>query len=112
MTASLPILDLARLDAGETERKTFLEDLRRAAREVGFFYLVGHGIGLERQAQEEALDLVRAALHLEQHAAVVVQHPARELELLGEAKDVGPKADPLHRALDPGANAPGRACSA
>ncbi len=57
MTAALPILDLARLDAGETERKTFLEELRRAAREVGFFYLVGHGIpesqiaGVQTQAR-------------------------------------------------------------
>jgi len=44
MAASLPILDLARFDAGEADRTSFLNDLRSAAREVGFFYLVGHGI--------------------------------------------------------------------
>jgi isopenicillin N synthase-like dioxygenase len=42
--AALPILDLRRLDGGEAERRLFLEELRRTGREVGFFYLIGHGI--------------------------------------------------------------------
>lgn len=42
--ASLPILDLRQLDGGAAERRQFLERLRAAARDVGFFYLVGHGI--------------------------------------------------------------------
>lgn len=39
--ATLPLLDIGRLD---TDRAAFLEDLRVAAREVGFFYLAGHGV--------------------------------------------------------------------
>jgi non-haem dioxygenase in morphine synthesis N-terminal len=41
---TLPTLDLRRFDSHVSERSRFLEDLRKAARSVGFFYLVGHGI--------------------------------------------------------------------
>jgi isopenicillin N synthase-like dioxygenase len=41
---SLPTLDLLRFNSAASERSRFLEDLRKAARSVGFFYLVGHGI--------------------------------------------------------------------
>jgi isopenicillin N synthase-like dioxygenase len=41
---TIPELDLARFDAGEASRAAFLEDLRVAARDVGFFYLTGHGV--------------------------------------------------------------------
>ena len=46
---SLPILDLSRLDAGPEEAEAFRRDLRQATHDVGFFYLVGHGIGEELQ---------------------------------------------------------------
>ncbi len=41
---NLPILDLRRLDAGPGERTAFLADLRRAVRDVGFYYVTGHGV--------------------------------------------------------------------
>ena len=41
---SLPVLDLRRFEAGGEPRRLFLAELRDAARSVGFFYLVGHGI--------------------------------------------------------------------
>jgi isopenicillin N synthase-like dioxygenase len=44
LQSAIPLLDLQRFDAGSTERKRFLSDLRHAAREVGFFYVTGHGI--------------------------------------------------------------------
>ncbi|WP_426955580.1 isopenicillin N synthase family dioxygenase [Muricoccus radiodurans] len=44
---ALPVLDLSHL---VTRRAAFLRDLRAAARDVGFFYLTGHGIPLARQA--------------------------------------------------------------
>jgi isopenicillin N synthase-like dioxygenase len=40
----IPQLDLRRFDLGEEERAAFLGELRSAARDVGFFYLVGHGV--------------------------------------------------------------------
>jgi isopenicillin N synthase-like dioxygenase len=42
--ASIPLLDLRRFAAGGEERASFLGELRDAARQVGFFYLTGHGI--------------------------------------------------------------------
>ena len=43
-TSSLPTLDISRFDAGEAEKRAFLEELRRAARDFGFFYLSRHGV--------------------------------------------------------------------
>ncbi|MBB6255309.1 isopenicillin N synthase family dioxygenase [Nitrospirillum iridis] len=56
MTAPLPILDLGRFNAGGVARDGFLADLRAAVREVGFFYLSGHGVpdGLAQAAWAEA----------------------------------------------------------
>jgi isopenicillin N synthase-like dioxygenase len=41
---TLSTLDLRSFDGHASERSRFLEELRTAARSVGFFYLVGHGI--------------------------------------------------------------------
>jgi isopenicillin N synthase-like dioxygenase len=50
-TLSLPVLDLGDLDHGPAARAEFYTSLRSAARDVGFFYLVGHGI--DRDLAEE-----------------------------------------------------------
>jgi isopenicillin N synthase-like dioxygenase len=42
--SAIPLLDLSRLDAGEAQQAAFLAELRAAARDVGFFYLTGHGV--------------------------------------------------------------------
>lgn len=41
---TLPLLDLSQLDGTPEQRGDFLDALRSAARQVGFFYLTGHGI--------------------------------------------------------------------
>ena len=43
----LPVLDLSRFEAGAGERRAFVEELRHVSRDVGFFYLAGHGIDQE-----------------------------------------------------------------
>jgi isopenicillin N synthase-like dioxygenase len=43
-TTSLPTLDISRFDAGAEEKRAFVEELRRTTRDVGFFYLTGHGV--------------------------------------------------------------------
>jgi isopenicillin N synthase-like dioxygenase len=43
-SSTLPLLDLTDFDRGTAERAAFLAQVREAAREVGFFYLKGHGI--------------------------------------------------------------------
>ncbi len=74
--AALPILDLAQFDHGDAEvRAVFLANLRHAARDIGFFYLRGHGVdatlidsvqALSRrffllpEAEKRALDMVRS----------------------------------------------------
>ena len=54
---TLPTLDLRRFDARTSERADFLRELRAAANGVGFFYLVGHGIG--QDVIDEVLSLSR-----------------------------------------------------
>ncbi len=49
--AMLPVLDLTQLQGDVAAQAAFLQQLRHAARDVGFFYLVGHGIALQRQQQ-------------------------------------------------------------
>lgn len=44
MPRLVPMLDLAAFDAAGFERRSFLRELRSASRDVGFFYLYGHGI--------------------------------------------------------------------
>ncbi len=44
---TLPVLDLSRLNAGDTEAEAFRTELREATHEYGFFYLTGHGIAPE-----------------------------------------------------------------
>lgn len=53
---TLPLLDLSQLDAGPQQRQQFLDELRSAARHIGFFYLSGHGIdpALLAQVQQQA----------------------------------------------------------
>ncbi len=68
----LPLLDLARLKGGSDERAAFLDDLRAAAREVGFFYLVGHGIPASEIAGVQALARRFFALPLADKRAVAM----------------------------------------
>lgn len=53
---SLPTLDLSLFDGTAAQRQGFLDDLRHAARDVGFFYLTGHGIDADllKQVQSHA----------------------------------------------------------
>jgi isopenicillin N synthase-like dioxygenase len=55
--SQLPVLDLSRFDAGPAEHAAFLADLGTAAREAGFFYLIGHGI------EQPKADRVTALAH-------------------------------------------------
>lgn len=44
MSATIPIIDLSLLQGTEMQKEEFYENLRYAAREIGFFYLVGHEV--------------------------------------------------------------------
>ncbi len=53
---ALPILDLSQLNGTATDRAAFHGQLRHAAREIGFFYLINHGVSpeLQQAVQDEA----------------------------------------------------------
>ena len=52
---TLPILDLARY-ADPADKAAFLADLRHAARDIGFFYLINHGVddALQYEVQRQS----------------------------------------------------------
>ena len=54
---TLPILDISQLDAGPDDSAAFREQLRQVTHDVGFFYLVGHGI--PQQLIDQVLDVSR-----------------------------------------------------
>lgn len=62
MLSSLPILDISALDAGEDAAEQFRRKLREVTHEVGFFYLVGHGI--EQELIDEVVDVSRRFFEL------------------------------------------------
>ncbi len=61
---SLPVLDLAQLAGSETEQNEFLTRLRESARDVGFFYLINHGIN--PQLQQNVQNITRVFFDLPQ----------------------------------------------
>jgi isopenicillin N synthase-like dioxygenase len=62
---SLPILDLTELDAGPDRAAAFRDQLRQVTHEVGFFYLVGHGI--DPVLTDEILTVSRRFFALDEH---------------------------------------------
>lgn len=73
MTATtLPILDLARYTQ-RAERDTFLADLRHAARDIGFFYLINHGVddALQQAVQHEARQFFALSDEQKQQVAMI-----------------------------------------
>lgn len=70
----LPVLDLTDLHAGGERRARFLQQLGSAARDVGFFYLTGHGLSEQRQQEVMQLAADFFALPLEQKLAVRMRH--------------------------------------
>jgi isopenicillin N synthase-like dioxygenase len=68
---SIPLLDLRRLDAAPEEHAKFLTELRAAAHEVGFFYLVGHGI--PERSSEDLMRIARAFFALPERDKMAIE---------------------------------------
>nr|CBX71117.1 hypothetical protein YEW_CY12230 [Yersinia enterocolitica W22703] len=62
------------LNGNETERQAFLDVLRHAARDIGFFYLTGHGIDPALLQQIQTLSREFFALPDEEKLAVAMVH--------------------------------------
>jgi len=52
---SLPILDFSQLDGDAEQQQAFLQKLSRSARDVGFFYLINHGVDAALSAKVQQL---------------------------------------------------------
>ncbi len=75
-TTSLPLLDLSRLDNSPAERTAFLAELRHAARDIGFFYLTGHGVDAQLLTQVQQVSREFFALPaVEKQAVAMVNSP-------------------------------------
>lgn len=64
-SAQLPVIDFAGFERSPAERQAVVAALGRACREVGFFYLAGHGVSPLLQAELEHLSRAFFALPLE-----------------------------------------------
>ena len=69
---SLPILDLSRLDAGEEEAAAFRADLLAATHDIGFFYLVGHGV--PEALQEQVITTARRFFDLPEADKLAIEN--------------------------------------
>ncbi|WP_144720046.1 isopenicillin N synthase family dioxygenase [Agrococcus jejuensis] len=68
--ANLPVLDLSDLDRGAASAASFRTRLREATRDVGFLYLVGHGIDPDLQSRVHGLARAFFALPEEEKLSI------------------------------------------
>jgi isopenicillin N synthase-like dioxygenase len=74
IATALPVLDLSLMDGTAVEQQSFIQQLRVAARDVGFFYLTGHGQSEQKQQQILALAKQFFALPLADKQQVQMIH--------------------------------------
>jgi isopenicillin N synthase-like dioxygenase len=72
MISTLPILDLSRLNAGPAEADAFRAELRQVTHDVGFFYLVGHGV--PQELIDELLDVSRRFFELPAEQKLAIEN--------------------------------------
>lgn len=111
-TLNLPILDLQRFQSPAT-RADFLKDLQHLARDIGFFYLTGHGITQERiaeinalsrqffaqdQAKKDALSMINSP-HFRGYSRVNEEHTRNKPDFR-EQIDIGADLEPVAFTAD------------
>src|SRR5690606_35416788 len=69
---SLPILDLSVLDSGEEGAQRFRDQLREVTHDVGFFYLVNHGV--PKELIDEILDVSRRFFELTDDEKMAIEN--------------------------------------
>ena len=72
MLASLPILDISALDNGPASATAFRTQLREVTHDVGFFYLVGHGI--PQSLTDSLLDASRRFFELSDDEKLAIEN--------------------------------------
>ena len=72
MLTTLPIIDFSLLDGSPEQAERFRDELRTVTHEVGFFYLVGHGV--EQQLIDELLDAARKFFELAEAEKLAIEN--------------------------------------
>jgi isopenicillin N synthase-like dioxygenase len=72
---AIPVIDLAPLSAGDSD--ALASDIDRACREIGFFYVTGHGVPAELSARVAALAREFFAQPDAEKAAIAMPHGGR-----------------------------------
>ena len=108
---SVPQLDLRGFDGGESQRAQFLAELRIAAHDIGFFYLIGHGVEAPLlrdvldsakhffalpDADKLAIEMIHSP-HFRGYNRVASEH-TRGMPDWREQIDIGPERPALPRA--------------
>jgi isopenicillin N synthase-like dioxygenase len=108
---SVPQLDLRGFDGGESQRAQFLAELRIAAHDIGFFYLIGHGVEAALlgdvldsakhffalpDADKLAIEMIHSP-HFRGYNRVASEH-TRGMPDWREQIDIGPERPALPRA--------------
>lgn len=70
-TLALPVIDFAQLTGDEQQRKQTIEKLGQAARDVGFFYLINHGV--EKNVLDNVQTVARSFFSLSQEEKLKVK---------------------------------------
>jgi isopenicillin N synthase-like dioxygenase len=68
---ALPVLDISKMQGDPAQREAFLDELRRTAHEVGFFYVSGHGI--PQALIDEMLTLARRFFDLPEEQKLAIE---------------------------------------
>lgn len=74
MAGTLPVLDLALLELPDAELSPYLAELRTTARDVGFFYLINHGINSQLLQNVQSITQAFFALPDEKKQQVSMIH--------------------------------------
>ncbi|MGY1503333.1 isopenicillin N synthase family dioxygenase [Streptomyces sp. QTS52] len=69
---ALPLIDISRLRDPGTDRDAFLAELRVAAHEVGFFYVIGHGVPVS--VRDDVLRAARAFFALPEEQRLEIEN--------------------------------------
>ncbi len=75
--ATIPVIDLAGFASSEAVRDEVARGIRRACREHGFFYVVGHGIDTELSRRLERVSREFFALDLEEKLEIGMERGGR-----------------------------------
>lgn len=74
MAETLPVLDLALLELPDADQSPYLAELRTTARDVGFFYLINHGINPQLLQNVQSITQAFFALPDEEKQRVSMIH--------------------------------------